>query len=813
MRDILFTDLRYAWRSINRRRGFSAVVVTMLGLGIGANTAIFSVLDAVLLRPLPYRQPEELVWVWEKPPGGLRSNVAEATFLDWRDQNDTFERICAFYGTRFILTGAEQPEAISGASVSADFFELLGIHPAMGRAFVPEEEEPGKDRVVVLSHELWANRFGADPRMLGRQLMLDGEPHTVVGVMPAGFRFRASRYQLWKPLALDRAQATRNVHYLQAVARLKVGVALDRARAEMETVAANIAKDHPDAKAGWSASVEELQSWLVGPQLRQSLYLLLAAVGFLLLIACVNVANLLLARSTTRQREMAIRCSLGADRVRLTQQLLTESSLLALLGGALAVLITAGFIKIFPTAFPAVGLPTAAVLKVDGPVLLFTLGTAVLTSVLAGLVPAWQGSRSELTETLGSKGRIVVGDRSSNHFRRALVVVEVALALLLLVSTTLLTKTLARIQAIDPGIDGENVLTVRIALPANKYSDAARAKAFYREALDRVEALPGVRAAAITRTPPLMGSTLSLPVELVGHPVADPTDNPGANIQTVSPSLFTTLGIQFRQGRQFTDSDNEGAERVAIVNERFVERFPAAAEPIGAIIRLAQLEPGQQERGAPVPWRIVGVISDVRVNGLLDDETAEVYVPYTQSVLLYAALVVRTAIEPEQLTQAVRRAIAEVDKDQPVTGVATMEQAISASTGMPALRTVLLGVFAGLAVVLASLGIYGVISFSVTQRAGEIGIRMALGATPAVILRSVIRQSLGAILPGIGLGILAGLGLTRFLAGMLFGVAPSDPLTFGAGALFLTVIGVLASYLPARRAAQVDPGDALRDRV
>jgi putative ABC transport system permease protein len=802
--DNLLQDIRFGVRMLRKNPDFTLAASLTLALGIGAATAVFSVVDAVLLRPLPYQEPERLVWIWEKPPKGLRGNVSTANFVDWRDRSEVFESMCAMAYTRFTHTGMEQPEQFSGSRVSVDFFDLLGTRPLLGRTFVPEEGEPGRDKVVVLSYGLWQSRFGSDRSLAGNSITLNGDSYKVVGILPPEFRFRNSDYQIWAPLALDRANLNRDFHYLKVVARLEREIGIEQARAEMEILATNIARANPEIEEGWSVHIEPIQAWLVGPQLRVSLVVLFGAVGFLFLIACVNVSNLLLARSNSRQREIALRASLGAGRTRLIRQLLTESLLLAGLGGALGVTLGFGFVKAFPSIFPSVSLPAAATLAMDGRVFTFTLAAAFLTSVLFGLAPAWQASHTRPAGVLREGGRSSAGGMKGRRFRRTLVAVEVALALVLLTGAVLMMRSLIGLYDVDPGVRTQNVLTMDITLPETQYSDASRVNRFFREALERIEALPGVRSAGITTTLPLQGSRLALPVEIGGETSSAP------NFQRVSPGYFSTMGMGLLEGRLFTMSDNEGAARVAIVNKRFVRQFIPGGKPLGTTFKTPNLVPNKRSLGPDVEWVIVGVVRNVRVFGLLDDRSAEVYLPYPHSPPTSTALAVHTEIEPENLEQQVRNAILSVDKDQPVMNVATMETIVARSASQPKLRSLLLGLFASLALLLAAIGIYGVMSYSVAERTHEIGIRVALGARRGEILGSVLRQALCTAALGAGMGVVASFGLTRLISSALYGVTATDPTTYILVVTILTFVSALAGTVPAYRASRVDPIVALR---
>jgi putative ABC transport system permease protein len=803
-----FQDLRYALRMVRKTPAFTAVVVLTLALGIGANTAIFSVVDTVLLRPLPYKESDRLVVVWEKPPKGTRNSVSAANFLDWRDQNKVFEQLVAVGVGNFNLSGRDQPEQISGMRVSAGFFEMLAVQPALGRSFVPEDDRPGAQRVVVLSHALWERRFGADRKLIGEALTMDGEKHVVIGVMPAEFRFVTSP-EMWTPLALDPAKAARDFHYLIPVARLKAGVSLEQARAQMEGIARNIERAYPKSNQGWSVTIEPMQEALVAP-IRQGVLVLFAAVGFVLLIGCVNVANLLLAKGAARQREIAVRASLGAGRGRLIRQLLTESVVLAVIGGGLGLLLTIWLLRLLSAVLPFFALMATAPLSVDVRVLLFALALSLATGLLFGLVPAYRASKPDLHETLKEAGRSSTGGSGSHRLRGALVVAEVGLSLVLLISAGLMMRSLISLQQVKPGFRPENVLTMRLILPQSRYPTGERVRMFYRQMLEKVEALPGVRAAGLSGSLPLQGWSFGMPFEIEGHPPMVPAERPAAHFQMVSHGYFRTLGISLLKGREFSERDSETSPRVALVNETFVRRFLPKEEALGKRVRVETLISGQQQLGPPVAWEIVGVIRDVKVSTLRSDGEPEIYVPCMQSTWPGCVLSVRTATEPMSMAQAVRAAVQSVDKDQPVTAVRTMEQIVSESVSGPRIRAYLIGAFAGIALVLAGMGIYGVISYAVAQRTHELGIRMALGARRGDLLRMVVGQGMLLTLIGLAIGLAGAFALTRLLSGLLFGVTATDPATFAGVSAVLAAVALAACYIPARRAARVDPMVALR---
>ncbi len=806
----LFQDIRFGLRMLSKNPGFTFIAASALALGVGAVTAIFSIVDAVLLRPLPYHEPERLVIIWEKPPRTERNVVSEVSFQEWRERATLVEKMCAFVNPRPILSGADGPEQLEGAAVSAAFFELLRVEPMLGRAFLAEEEEPGSPKVVLLSHGLWTRRFGADPAMVGRPISLNGEAFTVIGIMPPGFRFRSSRTEVWMPLVLDPSPGAVDFNYLRVAARLKDGVTIQQARAEMNAIEAGLAEAYPEERGGWRTTIDPLDQYLTGSQLRESLVILFAAVGFLLLIACVNVANLLLARGAARQREIAIRCSLGAGRLRLVRQLLTESAVLVTMAGAIALAFTSVFVGIFPILFPAVRLPANAHLQMDGRVLLFALATVSLASIFFGLVPALRISRvapsSFLKETTGA----VTGARSARRFKHALVVVEVALALVLVIGAGLLMKTLTELYRVELGFRPQNVLTMSIDLPSSSYSEASKIISFYRETLEKVDTLPGVEAAGIATTLPLQGSRTGMYFDIEGSPLtADPSDRPGANFQVISPHYFDTLGIPLREGRAFTYRDNENTTPVAIINETMAERYFPNDDPIGLHVKTQTFIPGKGELGPWVPWRIVGVIQDVKM-WRFRRTGPEIYVPYFQSPRRWTQLAIHTEVEPRSLIGSIENVILSVNKGQPATQIATMEEIVSRSTSQPEFRSLLLSLFATLALVLAGIGIYGVIAYSVAARAHEIGIRVALGAKSNDILTGVIGEALGITTVGVLLGLAAAFGLTRLLSSVLYGVTATDTSAFGAGVALLLVVAVLASYIPARRASRVDPIIVLR---
>ena len=801
--ETLLQDIRYGLRSLRQSPGLTLVAVLALGLGIGAVSAIFSVIDAALLRPLPFHDPARLMLVMESNPskGFAFFAISPANYLDYRDQNRVFERLAAFENRPLILTGAGDPAKVTGARVAAGFIEALGVAPYLGRPFLAEEDKPGAGRVAILGHGLWQRRFGSDPALVGRTVTLGGVPHTVVGVMPPRFTF-PNQSEIWIPMALgDDETGSRGAHYLVAIARLKPDVPVDRARADMSSIASRLQSQYPDSNTGWTARVEPLAERVVGDA-RPALMVLLAAVAFVLLIACANVAGLLLARATARQREFAIRSALGAGRARLVRQLLTESLLLGLLGGAVGLLLAMWGTDLLAAAAPP-GIPRVSEVQVDGRVLLFTLGLSVLTGIVFGLAPALQGSKTDLNEALkeGGRGGGGGGPRRSRA-RAVLVVAEVALALVLLAGAGLMLRSFERLQAIDPGFDPASVLVVDLELPEGRYGEPARRAAFFATALERLAALPGVRKAGGVLPLPLSGDNYFLSFGIEGRPVAD-ADRPSAAYYVASPGYLRALDIRLLRGRDFSDSDREGAPRVALINDTMARRFWPGEDPVG---RRIVIDNGPRDRYR----EIIGVVEDVRHDDLTGEARPQMYEPYLQVPHPSMSLVLRTAGDPEGLAEAARRAILALDKDQPVSRAVPMERLVAESIAQSRYSMMLLGAFAAVALGLATIGIYGLLSHAVAQRTHEIGIRMALGARRRDVLTLVVLSGMGLTSLGVVLGLAGALALTRLMAGLLYGISPTDPLTLGAVSLLLGMVALMACVIPARRATRIDPMSALR---
>jgi putative ABC transport system permease protein len=803
-------DVKYGGRVLAKSPGFALVAVLTLALGIGANTAIFSVVSAVLLRPLAYPEAERLVKVWEdESASGLssRATVAPGNYFDWKSQNQTLAGMAASEFRAFNLTGDGEPERVIGSGVEANHFSLVGVRPALGRDFLKEEDAPGGAKSAVLSHGLWQSRYGGDPAVLGRNILLNGESYQVVGVMPAGFEFNGAR--LWVPLALTAEQhSERSWHNLEVVARLKPGVTAEQADADLDAIAARIAAAYPDDAQGMRAAVVPLRDELIGDA-RRPLAMLLGAVGLVLLIACANTAGMLLARAAARRREIAVRCALGAGRLRIVRQLLTESLLLGAAGGLLGLLFALWSFAFLRQLVPA-GMREATELHLDTSVLLFTLFVSVLSGLGFGLVPALQASRTDLTEALKSS-TARSGFGGQRRLRDAFVVSQVALSLVLLVGAGLLVKTLSRLRGQYDDLRPERVLTVRTQLSDEKYEEQARRTDFYERVLSRVRGLPGVEAAGYATAVPLAWKGGMNGLLLEGK---QPTPGLAWNAmhRQATPDYFRAIGIAVKEGRAFADSDNETAMPVAVINETMARLYWPGESVLGRRFKVAP--PGGRDDGSR-PWlTIVGVVADVRQMGADAPVKSEMYIPQRQAALypFHAPrdLVVRASVEPLGLVPAVREAIREADPAQPVSNVRTMDEVLGRETAQRQLGATLVLSFAALALLLAALGIYGVLAYFVTQHVPEIGVRLALGARPADILGLVLKRGMTLALVGLAVGLAASYALTRLMTGLLFGVSATDPLTYAGVALVIAAVALAACLVPARRAMKVDPMQALR---
>ena len=804
----LIQDIRYALRMQRRSPGFTAIAVLTLGLGVGANTAIFSLVSAVLLRPLSYQEPERLVMVWEdeSAAGAPRETPAVGNYADWKAQNQVFADMAALDQRIFNLTGDGEPVRILAVGVTANFFPLLGVQTALGRNFLAEEDQPGANKVAILSHGLWQSRYGGAQSIVGSNILLNDEQYTVVGVMPAGFQFGVADVGLWLPIALTPEQlVNRDVHYLEVVARLKPGVTVAQANEDIQAITHRIAAAYPDEAEGMSAAVVPLHEHLAG-DVRRPFMMLLVAVGFVLLIACANIAGVLLSRAAARQREIAVRAALGASRWRIVRQLLTESMLLGGAGGCLGLVLALWVFGFLQQMIPA-GLRESSALQLDLPVLGFTLAVSLLAGVIFGLAPALAAAKTDLNEALKQGSARAGFGGAQRWLRNAFVVAEVALSLVLLVGAGLLIQTLHKLRDQYSELRPESVLTVRTQLVGNKYLEHQQRVAFYDQVLARVRQLPGVISAGYTTTVPLawkFGANGFTPEG--GDPNSNVSWN--ANHRQVSPDYFKTIGIALREGRYFNEGDSEPALPVAIINETMARKYWPGESPIGKRFKVGRLD-------QPGPWlTIVGVVADVRQVGADMPVKAEMYVPYWQASMysFFAPrdLVIRTAVEPASLVAAVRQAIYEVDPFQPLSNIRTLNDVLSRETAQRRLGMILLTGFAALALLLSALGIYGVLSYFVVQHTPEIGVRLALGAQRGDVLRLVIGKGMRLALLGVCLGLAGAFALTRLLQSLLFEVKATDPLTYGLTALLLTLVALAACYIPARRATRVDPLIALR---
>jgi predicted permease len=796
----LWQDLRYGARMLLKNPGFTVVAVVTLALSIGANAAIFSVVNATLLRPLPFDDPDRLIMIREtKLPEFTDFSVGPATFLDWKNQNTVFERLVAMTNTSLTLIGAGDPERLRGMLVTEGFFAMLGVRPQIGRDFLPEEDRAGRNNVVILSHRLWQRRLGGDPNVVNRVITLGGQSYTVIGVAPATFRFVDSDAEFWTPMAFTAEQAEQRGRYLRAIGRLKQGVALEQARSEMSGIADRLAKQYPSI-AGWNVKLTPLLEYTV-KDVKTPLLLLFGAVVFVLLIACVNVANLLLARSAAREKEIAIRASLGAGRAHIARQLLTESLLLALSGGAAGLMVAGGGMDLLLALAPE-DLPRLSDVSLDGRALAFTAALTLLTGLGFGLFPALQASRPNLNETLKDAGRVATDDRGRRLMRSALVVAEIALALVLLTGAGLLIETFLRLRSVSPGFNPTGALAVVILLPQRKYPDDDQQAAFYARLIERVAALPGVQAAGAVSVLPLSGGSFIDSFEIEGRPPYPAGEEPSADYYSATPGYFKAMGIPLLRGRLFAERDSTGAPRIVIINETMAKRFFPGEDPIGKRLQVGV--------GPAIYREIVGIVGDVKQQGLDQETTAQIYEPHAQRPFPSMALIARSSGAPANLSAAIRGEVLMIDKEQPVSSVETVEQFLSASIAQQRFSALIFGIFGAVAMALACVGIYGVLSYSVAQRKREIGVRMALGAARRDVLGLVVGQAMLLALAGVATGLGAAFALTRLMKSLLFSVSATDPMTFGLVALLLVAVSLLAALVPARRATKVDPLVALR---
>ena len=801
-----FQYIRYTLRQLRKSPAFTAVAIITLALGIGANTAIFSVIYAALLAPMPYPDADRLVMVWSKISQG-RNSVSAGDFLDWKRQNTTFDDLEAWTGNQFNLATPEQPEMVQARVVSPGYYHMQGFGFFMGRDFVDQESVPGKDHVAILTHKTW-ERLGSNPKIIGTAIHLNNEPYIVVGVFAPGMADRLTGGDVSVPLAFKPQQLNHDFHQLLVMGKLKRGVTLAQAQADMNAVTEHIAQDFPKSNKGWGASVEPLHLDFLRPELIRNLWLLMAAVVFVLLIACVNVANLLLARGLSRTKEVAVRTSLGATRRHVFAQFLTESLIMAAVGGAGGIAFGVVMLKVLMAKIPF-DLPSEADIRLSIPVLLFTLAATTLAGILFGYAPAWHASRIDPNQALKESGRAVTG-AGKNRLRRILVISEFSLALTLLAACGLALHSLWNVTKIDLGIRRDHLLTFFLPASDKRFTHPDEINPYYRQILEKIQAVPGVVNATASTGGPLQGTFGGMYFSVSGKPVSDPSLRPSSPFQMVTPGYYGTYGIRVVRGRSFTDQDSASAARVAMVNENFVRRYLPGVDPLTQTVSIDQLVPGETRTGAAIAWQIVGVFHNVRTNGLRNDDDPEIDVPFWQSPWPQAGIAVRTTGDPESMTKSIAAAIHSIDSELPLAGVITMDQLLDRALLGDQFIASLFGSFALLALTLAGVGIYGVMSFGVTQRTHEIGLRIALGAERREVLALVLREAFLLALGGLGVGLIGAIILGSAMRTTLYGVGTVDLGAFTVVALVLLASALIASYIPARRAAKVDPMVALR---
>ncbi|HVG29699.1 MAG TPA: ABC transporter permease [Pyrinomonadaceae bacterium] len=804
----LLRDVRYALRVLGQQPGFTAAAVLAVALGVGANTTIFSAFDVLLLRPFSFRQPERVLLVWEQnqQSGFMRGSVAPANFYDLRAQVKSLDHLSAFYDTSFNLSEGDKPERIEGTVASAALFRAVEARPALGRLYTEEEEQWGKDKVVVLSHALWQRRFGSDPQVVGRQLNFNGQSYTVLGVMPPKFGFPPNGGELWKPLSFDAEEArNRGSHFMRVAGRLKDGTTPEEAKAELAGLARQLQQQYPDTNAGRGFGVVSIVADYTRGA-RAGLVVLMAAVGFVLLLACANVANLLLVRAASRQKEIAIRMAMGASRTRLVRQLLTESVVLALAGGGLGALLAVWGVALMSGGIPqslSKYLPGWENIGVNPRALVFTLAVSLATGLLFGLAPAWQATRASFTDALKEGGR-TSGGGTRNRLRSLLVVSEITLSLVLLIGAGLLIRSFVRLMRVEPGFDSSNVVVMNLSLAGERYEKPRARIDFYQQLLRKIETLPGVTHAGAVNLIPLSRSNADSSFTIEGRPPLPKGQEVVADWRAASPGYLAAMNVPLRRGR-FLDArdDREEAPRALLVSERFAARFFPGEDPLGRRLDFGEA----REKGY---WEIVGVVGDVKRDGMDEEIEPAVYAPYAKSPWRTMTVVVKTANDPVQIVAAVQNELRGIDRDQPVFNVQTMDRVVHESLAPQRVTTVLMGVFALVALALATIGIYAVMSYAVAQRTHEIGVRMALGAQRADILRMIVRQGMVLTFVGLALGLGASLVVTRGMTKILYGVTATDPATFVGISLLLAAVAFAANYFPARRATRVDPMVALR---
>lgn len=818
-------DIRYSLRMLRKRPVFAATVVLILALGIGVNSLFYCVIDSVLIRPVPWREPEQILSIWETrlKTGENRALVSAVNFLEWRDQDQIFEQVAGWRFLYLNLTGRNEPERVQGLTISPNYFPLLKVKAALGRTFTPEEEQLGHDKVVILSHQLWQRRFDSNPNVIGQQITVEGEPYTIVGVLPSDFQtFRVLNRELdiYIPFTLDRAQLVRkdgregeggdSEQVMFVYARLKPSVSIEQAQAAMNTVYSRLEQQYPESNAGLGVKLVRLQEqW--SEQLRPTLLMVFVAVAFVLLIACANAANLLLARASQRRREIAIRAALGASRLRVMRQLLTESVLMALLSGTASLLLVLWGIKALNGLISYTTLNRVGEFRLDARVLVFTLLISLLTGLMFGFAPAWQSSKSDLTAGF----KEAVGGATGRRLRDLLVISEITLAVVLLIGAGLMIRSILRLQSIDRGLNTNSVLTMQLFLPKAKYPGGKQVSNFYQRVLQRVQVLPGVESASLINYPPLGLISTTVPITIEGKSQPGPEDAPVVQYAVVSAEYFRTMHIPLLSGRPLTEQDTDSNQGVVVISAAMAHRFWPNEDPVGRQIRphFPEMRAYWVPASHKLPLTIVGVVGDVKRDGIMgtrEGTLPQIYLPYIQNPSSIMHLMVRTSSAPLASANTVRGEVYAVDKDQPVFDVKTMDEVVADSFARPRTLSVFLGVFAALALSLAAAGIYAVVSYSVAQRTHEIGIRVALGAQRADILRLIIRQGMTLTVKSMVFGLIAALVLTRVMSSLLYDVSAHDPVTFAVVSVLLVLVSLLATYLPARKALEVEPLTALR---
>jgi len=800
---ILWQNVRFSLRMLGKNPGFTAVAVLTLALGIGANAAIFSVVYGVLLAPLPMPHPEQLVMVWSDDVG--RNGVSPGDFSDWKQQNSVFQKLVAWDEATFSLSIDGHPQTLQARVMSPGFFDMQGIPLSKGRDFVDEEADPGKEHVVILTNRLWRERFGSDVAILGRKVRLNAETYVVVGVLAAGMPDRYEA-QLFVPMALRPDQITHERHWMTVMGRLKPGITLQQANADMNNVARRVAETYPVSNKGWGVKVEPLKNDFTSRDTIKDLWLLMGAVGFVLLIACLNVANLLLVRGTVRKKEAVLRVSLGATRGQLFAQFISESLALALIGGALGVALAGMLLRVIVVLLPQFSIPTEADIRLNVPVLLFSMAATIMAGVLCGCAPAWQTSQWNLNDTLKEGGRS--GGASWHGLRRGLVIAEFALALTLLAGAGLLIHSFWKLTRVDLGFRQDHVLTFALPTSFDRFPRPEQVTAFYRPLLAKISALPGISSATISSATPIQWTGWGMNFSIAGQPAADPSALPNAGFTLVSPDYFRTFGIQIMTGRSFTEQDDAGSLPVAMVNETFVKRYLSNMDPLKQRVVVRRL--GVSTMGSAVEWNIVGVYRDVHNHSVRRESSPEISAPFWQSPLPWVRVSVRTSGDPASMTQSIAAEVRSVDPDLAMDQVRTMDQVVDEALGGDRFVTLLFAGFAGVALVLAAIGIYGVMSFAVAQRTQEIGLRMAVGAGSRQVLLLVLREGLLLALAGLVLGLGGTYFVGRAMSSVLYQVSAIDFASVGAVAVVLLLAAILACYLPARRATRIDPMAALR---